>query len=589
MHLTIKNNGGVSLEKKTPSNTNKAERKKSLKHCMSKLELTSWILIAVTVAALAGTIFAVLFRHKIDTYIETEEKTIAHNNELAIQRYLDNNSTTVKDDGNGNKIITGYIDGEGYSYVEDNKTFIEGVYLDGVSIAGCTFDDVVNVYYDTLNKTRDRVLYTVKANNSTFIIDPTSIRLTTDVEQVLIEAFKVGRESDTDLKANYDRRLQIADEHIYFTTTTTIDLDYLAEYIEHVASRLDTMPTEPYITLRNLVGGGKPGVGTGGSSVDVNSSEIIYYTPKSGGERVPIAQVIFHNGASGLQVDREALISSILEAYNSEVYEATIELEFNVVEPGISIDELKASFAKVSEFHTSFETSNENRSRNIQKAAGLLHCIEFTPGVELTYNSILGIRTEMDGWLLAPSITGGREYVNTPGGGICQVSSTLYDALLLAGTNITITARTKHSIPCSYIDMGFDATVSSNGPDLAWVNSSDSPYFLLSYADMRTKNIYCWIYGTPDPDGCTYGLYGELVEEAEPAPPIMIAEPLWPTGYEKVTITPHNRYVVVAYRQKYDAHGNPIGEPERLHTDRYESIQGEIHYGTGDPSLPVPR
>lgn len=589
MQLSTNNYGGVNLKKKTPSNTNKAESRRFPKHRMSKLETASWVLIAVTVAVLACTIFAVLFRHKIDAYIETEENTIAHNNELTIQKYLDNNSTSVKDDGNGNKIITGYIEGEGYSYVEDNKTFVEGVYLDGVSIGGCSFDDVVSMYYNELNRTRESLLYTIEANNSTYIIDSTSIGLTTDVEQVLIEAFRVGRESDTDLKANYDRRLQAAAEHVNFTSTVSIDMDSLAEYAEQAAEHFDTPPTEPYITLRNLVGGGKPGVGTGGSSHDVESSDVIYYTPPNGGARIPLAQVIFHYGASGLCVNREKLISDIAGAYYSGIYDAKIELEFDEVEPTLSIDEVKASFTKVSEFHTSFETSNGNRSRNIQKAAGLLHCIELTPGVELTYNSILGIRSEMDGWLLAPSITGGREYVNTPGGGICQVSSTLYDTLLLAGTNITITSRTKHSIPCSYIDMGFDATVSSNGPDLAWVNSSDSTYFLLSYADMKTKNVYCWIYGPPDPDGCTYGLYGELVEETAPEPPLMIAEPLWPTGYQKVTINPHNRYVVVAYRQKYDAHGNPIGEPERLHTDRYESIRGEIHYGTGDSSLPVPK
>ena len=94
-----------------------------------------------------------------------------------------------------------------------------------------------------------------------------------------------------------------------------------------------------------------------------------------------------------------------------------------------------------------FATSNESRSRNVQKAAGLFNCVILEPGEELSYNELLGPRTEELGWLPAHGISGGKEYIDTPGGGICQVSSTLYNSLLLIGPDIRIVSRSHHSNP----------------------------------------------------------------------------------------------------------------------------------------------
>lgn len=88
------------------------------------------------------------------------------------------------------------------------------------------------------------------------------------------------------------------------------------------------------------------------------------------------------------------------------------------------------------------------------KAAGLLNCVILEPGEELSYNELLGPRTEELGWLPAHGISGGKEYIDTPGGGICQVSSTLYNSLLLIGPDIRIVSRSHHSIPGSYVAMG---------------------------------------------------------------------------------------------------------------------------------------
>ena len=153
------------------------------------------------------------------------------------------------------------------------------------------------------------------------------------------------------------------------------------------------------------------------------------------------------------------MLKQISEAFNSGNYNASLSLLLEEVEPEGDVNTLIDSMRELSRFSTEFATSNESRSRNVQKAAGLLNCVILEPGEELSYNELLGPRTEELGWLPAHGISGGKEYIDTPGGGICQVSSTLYNSLLLIGPDIRIVSRSHHSIPGSYVAMGLDATL----------------------------------------------------------------------------------------------------------------------------------
>ena len=507
-------------------------------------------------------------------------KLIKADHESAVEHYIAANSATVTHNADGSMTIQGYVNGVPFGYVENN-TFCDGITLDGVPIGGNTFDEVLSLYYDKLNQMRSGIFYTVNYGRQSFVIDSSSFGLSTDIEAVLLEAMQIGRESDNDFLANYNRRIQVAQEGVEFTSGIYYDDDMLTQRINEISDLLDSNPVEPYITLRNLVGGGKPGVGTGGSSTDVYATTALKIA------RVDVAEAIFHNGTPGKLIDRVNFKQSILNAYNIGNYTAEIDLIADDVYPTSTAEQLKSSFGRISMFYTDFETSGTNRSRNVQKAAGLLNCIEIIPGEELTYNTILGPRTEADGWLQAAGISGGKEYVDSPGGGICQVSTTLYNALLMVGPNIEITQRSHHSIPGSYIALGLDATVSSYGPDLGWINNSNSSYFIVSYADMNAKRIYCCIFGAPDANGYTYRLRSEVVEVVEPEEPIQVAEPLWPTGYQKYVIEPRNRYVVNVYRETYNSAGVLVTE-EYLYQDVYKSVRGELHYGTGPSSLPKP-
>ena len=115
---------------------------------------------------------------------------------------------------------------------------------------------------------------------------------------------------------------------------------------------------------------------------------------------------------------------------------------------------------------------NENRNGNLRKACGMLDGLVLQPGQELSYNEALGPRTKELGWLPAPAYSG-TKLVDSPGGGICQVSSTLYLASVYS--KLTIVERRNHGYPVSYIPLGMDATVSWGFADLKIRNDSPMP------------------------------------------------------------------------------------------------------------------
>ena len=115
---------------------------------------------------------------------------------------------------------------------------------------------------------------------------------------------------------------------------------------------------------------------------------------------------------------------------------------------------------------------NENRNGNLRKACGMLDGLVLQPGQELSYNEALGPRTKELGWLPAPAYSG-TKLVDSPGGGICQVSSTLYLASVYS--ELTIVERRNHGYPDSYIPLGMDATVSWDFADLKIRNDSPMP------------------------------------------------------------------------------------------------------------------
>lgn len=145
--------------------------------------------------------------------------------------------------------------------------------------------------------------------------------------------------------------------------------------------------------------------------------------------------------------------------------------------------------ARLTGFTTHYDSSNKGRSNNLELAARLIDGIVLEPGDRFSFNEIVGPRRLDLGFLPAPEIVG-EEFVEGVGGGICQVSSTLFNAVLYA--DLKVAERYRHSVPLGYVPPGRDATLHYGVMDFAFVNSSDQTISIRAEAANGSLKVMLW-------------------------------------------------------------------------------------------------
>jgi vancomycin resistance protein YoaR len=153
-----------------------------------------------------------------------------------------------------------------------------------------------------------------------------------------------------------------------------------------------------------------------------------------------------------------------------------VELTVRSTQPHILAKDLSGFDTVLAEYTTSFNAGDRNRAENLRLAASMINETVILPGDTFSLNQHLGQRTVERGFKEAGTIVDG-ELVPTPGGGVCQVATTIYNVVLLAGMQVT--ERQHHSRPIPYVPAGRDATISWGGPDLKFRNNLKHPVILL--------------------------------------------------------------------------------------------------------------
>lgn len=176
--------------------------------------------------------------------------------------------------------------------------------------------------------------------------------------------------------------------------------------------------------------------------------------------------------AAGVKLD-EAKVKTAL--YRGMLTGGEVEIPLTEAPKRIKDEDLNKITGVVSTFATNFSAGNRPRSSNIKRAAEIIDGYVLMPGEKLSFNTTIGRRTVAGGFKVAGVLSSGRHEYDV-GGGICQVSTTLYNASLLA--DLKIVKRSNHSLPVSYVPAGRDATVSYPDPDLVIENSYDFPIAL---------------------------------------------------------------------------------------------------------------
>ena len=391
----------------------------------------------------------------------------------------------------------------------NNTTFVSGISILGIDVSGLSKDDAKQkVTDDVSNRLSTDVIF--KHNDETYTLLPSSVGGSFDIDKVIDDAYSVGRRGNI-----FQNNFAILDAMINsknFIPDFSFNSDSFDDSISQMNSNFADGIVEPsYDISRNnlIIKSGKNGNIVDSDKIKslfVDKLTVVPYNTDS------IEVPVFSKEANKIDID--AIHSEIYKeaqdaSYTTNpyvVYPSSNGLDFN-----ISIDEAKALITGdkdsytiplktlypnvktsdigieafpnlLSSYSTSFASSSSNRATNVSLATNKINGKVLMPGEVFSFNDTVGKRTPQAGFKVAGVYMNG-QVATDYGGGICQVSSTLYNAVLRA--NLEIVDRSNHMFEVGYVPIGTDATVSWGAPDFKFKNSRSYPIKIVTSSSNR--------------------------------------------------------------------------------------------------------
>ena len=246
-------------------------------------------------------------------------------------------------------------------------------------------------------------------------------------------------------------------------------------------------------------------------------------------------------GREGYALDVETSIDLIYDYLTGEWdhHPCTITLDVTVEEPKGSVEELAQVTDVLGTFTTSYGISSGGRGANVENACRLINGVTLYPGEEFSTYEMIAPFTEANGYYMAGSYVNGK-VVDSLGGGVCQVSTTLYNTVLLS--ELEVTERHNHSMIVTYVEPAADAAIAEEvGKDFRFVNNLEYPIYIEGYT--QNGKVTFTIYGkeTRDP-GHKVRYESEVLEVINPTSDTFYADDSLPIGYVEVAQGAHIGY-----------------------------------------------
>ena len=437
---------------------------------------------------------------------------------------------------------------ETYRQFMNSDRIFSGVYIDGVHVGGMTKTEAAEAVSQVAGGEGSAFAIAVNVGGYTWSIDSNTVPLYRNIDEIVMQAYAVGRMNTTVIRGTtttpFRQRLSTVQDTLTnprtFNTVTTYDRDVVRQIVDGIAASLNRDP--------------------------VNAS-VATFDPSQ-------RTFTFNSDESGVYVDADQIYRTVTGLLDSGVYEESIWVEPQIVLASVTKAELMNSFGRISSFTTE-TTSSANRNTNIRLAAEAISHTTVLPGETFSFNQATGQRTAEKGYKPASAIGGGETF-DEIGGGVCQTSTTLFNAV--ARANLKITDRDPHAWPSTYVDKGEDATVNWPNLDFRFMNDTEWPIFIV--ANYANRKVTVEIYGKTLGEGVTIDLVSETVYVKEPPmEALYVYNADLPVGKEEVTVKARTGYTVDTYKVWYK-NGQEI-KREKLHTSHYKMYQKTIEYNDG--------
>lgn len=429
--------------------------------------------------------------------------------------------------------------------VSSKTTFYQNTHVNGVDISGLTKEEANNVLQTKLIENVDKIDITLKSGEKEWKIDGNDFEIVGNFENSLNKLINYGREGNIFQKKKIENKIKDEGLNLYISYTEL--LGGIDEKVDSIIKEI-----EKPATYSSLI-------------FNPNSNEM--FTIKK--------------GENGYKVDREVLANELDKALsNSE--KSIIDIPFKEIVPETNLEQLLEQIKLRAKYTTNISKSTQNRKDNIKTALSSFNGMIVYPEQTVSFNNTTGPRTKENGYKNAPIIFNG-SYVSGAGGGVCQASSTLYNAVIRA--DLEVLQVTHHSLPASYVPLSFDAMVSEGYSDLVFKNNQSCPIYIKAYCD--NENAVVEIYGQPLEDGVEITTRTELVKVIGHSGDKVISDTngeysnhvLYKGEYYRLKY-PNEGYETKGYLV-YKKNGEIIEEKEVRH-DRYSPQNGIIVEGIYD-------
>ena len=435
--------------------------------------------------------------------------------------------------------------------------FYPNIFVNDIPLEGKTLDEAAAVVTQQVQSLISSFRITLRTEDGrSWDITGDSLNMKYDIADQLDQLWAIGHTGSSSTRYEQVKALEAEPAMRY--TTLTYDLSQVNQILNQIKAEVD----QPAVSATRVQ--------------DDSKWPPFSYTDDIPGQTLDI---------TGLN-ERICAMVDTLES-------GVVVLSPTPVQATITRAQLEAQIVKLSSYETTVGKSGEYaeaRAENVRLGTEKFNHLVIRAGESVSFNKVAGKRTVANGYQQALEIAYGN-YVLGTGGGICQVSSTLYNAVVNAG--LTVNKRTPHAIPSSYVEKGLDATVSDDRYDFVFTNNTNSDIYIETEF-VKVKGYYhsrFTIYGRPDPNGYTYKLVSQVVET------IPLPEPT----YEKDTTGEHafyddetavkssgrEGYIVDVYLVTMDSKGLEISR-EKKYTDTYKASAPVYWIGVNPHETPVP-
>ena len=289
------------------------------------------------------------------------------------------------------------------------------------------------------------------------------------------------------------------------------------------------------------------------------------------------AEFHFNNGNITITdevVGKKVKQGELVKLIEENIYDSyPIEIPVEIIYPTKTRELLSRINGVIAEYSTSFKGSKKERIENIKISSQALSKEIIMPGEIFSFNEVVGPRKKEFGYKEANVIKNG-EFIPDVGGGVCQTSTTLYNALLLA--DVDIIERSPHSIPVKYVNLGQDAAVSYGYLDLKFENNFDFPLFI--HSRIIENRLHIYVYGDKTSKNYSVKIEPKIVEIIEPKKEIIKDNTLKP-GIKKLVQDGRKGYKVNTY--KHIIKNGKVVETKLISQDFYKPRNFIYRVGVG--------